>query len=86
MRGGLLGFRTEAVALLAALGFVCLVRFEDLVRVRVAIASLLDKNSLTSFSIARVEPKKCLAPRSLFTADNGQRARQIPKRVGSPAW
>ena len=40
MRGGLLGFRTEAVALLAPFGFVCLVRFENLVRVRVAIANL----------------------------------------------
>ena len=38
MRGGLLGFRTEAIALL--FGFVCLVRFENLVRVRVAIANL----------------------------------------------
>jgi hypothetical protein len=50
MRGGLLGFRTEAVALLAPFGFVRLARFEDLVRVRVAILDLLVKNALATFS------------------------------------
>jgi hypothetical protein len=43
----LLGFRVEAVA--PTIGFfVCLVRFDDLARVRIAISHFLEKNALAS--------------------------------------